>query len=435
VIFGFGKKNQDVEDDQDEDIELISFQGPVSGTPPKLNENPGLVRAGLIPAKEVVSDAVSRDAQMLRLDPKGGGYIGMMMVDGMKYPGPKLPKQQGNAVTQILKLMAGLNIQERKRPQRGAINAEYEGQPYEVTIDIVPTPNGERLNIYLANLKTRPNKPADIGISEELKEKIRELAAEREGFIGVCGGPRSGLTTSTVGVVRSVDAYVFGVYKIFDSGTWDIPYVTDFEREAEHDLETTIARCQRAEADVIYCPPIKSEEDAKTLLQAAPNSGIIVEFPAKDSITGLLKLTKWSGDQELIASQVKAIINSKLIRKLCSSCKQAYAPNPNLLKKIGLPKETKALYRHRVRPQELEKGEVWESCPKCLDVGYQGQIAMFELLEMTEGMQQVIRQKPTPDAIRTQMKKDDMLTLQKDGLRLVKEGITSLEELQRTFRS
>jgi type IV pilus assembly protein PilB len=120
---------------------------------------------------------------------------------------------------------------------------------------------------------------------------------------------------------------------------------------------------------------------------------------------------------------------------LCPSCKQAYAPNPKLLAKIGLPQETKALYRHRVRPQELARGEVWETCPKCNDLGYFGQVAMFELLEMTEGMQEVVRQGATPDLIRRQMKEDDMLTLQKDGLRLVAEGLTSLEELQRAFKA
>jgi type II secretory ATPase GspE/PulE/Tfp pilus assembly ATPase PilB-like protein len=435
VIFGFGKKKQQDDDDHDEDLELISFQGPVSGPPPNLNENPGLVRAGLIPAKEIVSDAVSRDASMLRLDPKGAGYIGMLMVDGMKYPGPRLQKQQGTAITQILKMMAGLSIQERKKPQRGSIKADYEGQPYEITIDITPTPEGERLNIYLANLKTRPNQPDEIGISETLKEKIREIAATREGFIGVCGGPRNGLTTSTVGVVRSVDAYVYGVYKVFDTGTWDIPYVTDFEREEGHDLETTITRAQRSEAEVIYVPPITSDEEAKVLIKAAAKSGIIAEYPAKDAVSGLLQLIKWIGDEELVASNVKAIITSKLIRKLCPSCKQAYAPNPKLLAKIGLSKETKALYRHRVQPQELQKGETWDSCPKCHDIGYQGQIAMFELLEMTEGMQEVVRAKPSPDAIRAQVKKDGGLTLQKDGLHLVSNGTTSLEELQRTFKS
>ncbi|MDC0262265.1 ATPase, T2SS/T4P/T4SS family [Planctomycetaceae bacterium] len=435
MIFGFGKKKQQDDDDHDEDLELISFQGPVSGPPPNLNENPGLVRAGLIPAKEIVSDAVSRDASMLRLDPKGAGYIGMLMVDGMKYPGPRLQKQQGTAITQILKMMAGLSIQERKKPQRGSIKADYEGQPYEITIDITPTPEGERLNIYLANLKTRPNQPDEIGISETLKEKIREIAATREGFIGVCGGPRNGLTTSTVGVVRSVDAYVYGVYKVFDTGTWDIPYVTDFEREEGHDLETTITRAQRSEAEVIYVPPITSDEEAKVLIKAAAKSGIIAEYPAKDAVSGLLQLIKWIGDEELVASNVKAIITSKLIRKLCPSCKQAYAPNPKLLAKIGLSKETKALYRHRVQPQELQKGETWDSCPKCHDIGYQGQIAMFELLEMTEGMQEVVRAKPSPDAIRAQVKKDGGLTLQKDGLHLVSNGTTSLEELQRTFKS
>ena len=435
MILGFGKNNKQADEGPDEEYELISFQGPVSGNPPKLNENPGLVRAGLIPAKEIVSDAVSRDAQLLRLDPKGAGFIGMMMVDGMKYPGPRLPKQQGNAVTQMLKLLAGLSIQERKKPQRGAIKAEFEGQPYEVVIDVTPTPEGERLGIYMSNLKTRPSKPEDVGISDELKERIRELASEKQGLIGVCGGPRSGLTTSTVGVVRSVDAYVMGVFTLFDTGLWEIPYVTKFEGEEGDDLETTIARAQRSEAEVAYCPPVKSEDNARVLLEAASKSTIIAEFPARDSVSGLMQLLKWTGNKELVAGNTKAIITSKLLRRLCNSCKQAYAPNPNLLAKIGLPKETKALFRHRVQPQELQRGEVWESCPKCGDLGYHGQVAIFEMLEITEGMQEVILGKPSPDAIRQQMKKDGATTLQKDGLRLVAAGTTSLEELQRAFKS
>ena len=220
----------------------------------------------------------------------------------------------------------------------------------------LPLPEAERLNIYIINLKTRPNKPDEIGISEELKEKIREIASTKLGYIGVCGGPRSGLTTSTVGVVRSVDAYVYGVYSIFDTGTWDIPYVTEFEREEGHDTETTITRAQRAEADVIYAPPIRSEEEAKVIVEGASKSCIIAEYPAKDAVSGLLQMIKWVGDQELVASNVRAIITSKLIRKLCPSCRQAYAPNPKLLAKIGLPKETKALYRHPRATARIAEG-------------------------------------------------------------------------------
>lgn len=434
MIFGFGKK--DVDDDVEEEIELISFLGARNGKTPELQQNPGLVRAGLIPAKEMVSDAAARRAQMLRLEPKGDRFVGLMVVDGQKYPGLKYSKQQGNAITQILKLLAGLSIQERQKPQRGGIKAEFDGLPYEVTIDITPVPGGERLNVYIENLKTRAEKPEDIGISDELKEKIRVLAAEKQGLILTCGGPRSGLSTSTIGVVRSVDAYVFNVFIIFDPGSWDIPYVTYFEKlEENEDLETTLIRCQRVEGEVIYCPPFNTEKEAKLLFEHSSKSTLIAEFPARDTASGLEQLIKWVGDPEIVATQLKGLITSKLIRRLCPSCKQAYAPNPKLLAKIGLSKDTKALYRHRVQPQELAKGEVWETCPKCNDMGYIGQVAMFELLEMTEGLQEVVRQGATPESIRRQMKSDDMLTLQKDGLRLVAEGLTSLEELQRTFKS
>jgi len=434
VIFGFGKKQE--EEHEEEEIELISFLGPRNGRTPQLQQNPGLVRAGLVPAKELVSDAAARRAQMLRLEPKGERFVGMLVVDGQKYPGLKFSKQQGNAITQILKLLAGLSIQDRRSPQRGAIKAEFDGKPFDVTVDIQPVPGGERLNVYIENLKTRAEKPEDIGISDELKEKIRELVSGKQGLLLTCGGPRSGLTTTTIGVVRSVDAYVSNVFSIFDTGSWDIPYVTNFEKADENeDLETTVTRCQRVEGEVIYCPPFNTEQDARVLFERSEKSTLIAEFPAKETVSGLGQILNWIGDPEIVATRLKGLITSKLIRRLCPSCKQAYAPNPKLLAKIGLPPETKALYRHRVQPQELAKGEVWETCPKCNDMGYFGQVAMFELLELTAGMQEVVRQGATPDLIRRQIKEDDMLTLQKDGLRLVAQGLTSLEELQRAFKS
>ncbi len=435
MIFGFGKKKKDVVEEQQEEIEMISFLGAMNGKSANLKENPGLVKMGLNPAREIISDAIARRAMTVRLDPKGDRTQVSLMVDGIPFPGPKLPKQQGLAVTQVLKLLAGLNIQVRDKPQKGGIKAELSKIPYELTIDVAPVPGGERLSVYADNLKTRPEKPDDLIIPESLREKFREYSKIKSGLLLACGSPRSGVTTAAVGLLRSLDAYIFNIYTVHKDGTRDLPYVTAFEWEEGDDLEKTVLRCQRVEADVIFCPPIDSDAVAKVLFEASERTMLVSEFYAKDAAQGLLQLIKWVGDPQVVASQLKGLFTQKLIRKLCDKCKQAYAPNPKLLEKIGLPpKSVKALYRQRVPPQELAKGEVWEPCPKCNDLGYYDRTGMFEFLEMTEGMQSVVTGDATVEAIRAQMKKDKMLTLQQDGLRLVADGTTSLEELQQAFK-
>ncbi|HSG70485.1 MAG TPA: ATPase, T2SS/T4P/T4SS family [Planctomycetaceae bacterium] len=438
MIFGRKKnKREDADDDDEEQIELISFLGPLSGDPPDLQQNAGLVRAGLIPAKELISDAISRRAHTFRLEPKGNAAIGMLQVDGMPFAGPRMPAKQGLAITQMLKLLSGLNIQERGKPQRGGIKAEYGKVPYEITIDITPTSAGERLSIYMDNLKERPQTPEEIGIPEPLRDKIRSKTSTKTGVLLCCGPPRSGVTTTTVGAVRCIDAYIYTIFTLFDTGSWEIPYVTRFEqKEATDNFETTIIRCQRVDGQVLYTQPLKTPEDMRTVFDNAERCAYVAEYPAKDTISGLLQLLEWVGNADLVCNHLHGLLTQKLIRKLCRKCKQAYPPNPKLLARLGLePGSIKALYRHRVPPQQLAKGEEWEVCRICGDLGYIGRTAMFEYLEMTDGLREVLKSNPTSDAIKAQMKKDNMVTLQQDGLRLVKEGITSLEELQRVFKS
>jgi type IV pilus assembly protein PilB len=125
-------------------------------------------------------------------------------------------------------------------------------------------------------------------------------------------------------------------------------------------------------------------------------------------------------------------LTQKLIRLLCPDCRMAYKPKADFLKKLGLPEDTQALYR---KPPDPVPGSVeQDQCENCGSMGYFGRTGMFELLEMSDGMKQVIAAKPDAPSIRSQMKKDKMTTLQQDGLRLVAEGRTSLEELQRVFK-
>ncbi|REJ93867.1 MAG: secretion system protein E [Planctomycetota bacterium] len=433
MVFGFGKKRgPEPPDDDDEELELVLFQGALSGAETDLASNARLVQAGLVRAKELVSDALSRRAEMLRLEPKGKASIATFFVDGVPYPGTRMPSQAGLAVTQMLKLLAGLDIQVRDKPQKGGIKAEYEERPFVLRLNTFPVQGGgERLIVRAEEPDKRLQTPDDLGFSNDLRHKIRELAARKQGVLLGAGGPMSGVTTLTFAMVRSIDAYLYQIYCITDVEGRDLGNVSVFKTNEEDTLAQTFGRAERAEGDVLYIDPILDAETCKTVLQEAEEICFVAETRAPDAANAIVQFCKWTGNPKLVSEQVSGVASQKLIRLLCRRCRKAYRPNPKLLAKVGLPPETKVLYRPP-QAEDIEDDE--DVCSRCGGVGYFGRTGMIEFIEMTEDMRQVVAGGAAADAIKAQARTEKMQSFQSDGLRLVAEGKTSLEELQRAFR-
>lgn len=439
MIFGMFKKSGGGgrDDDDDEEIELVSFLGALNGKSADLAANARLAQAGLIPAKELVTDAITRRAEMVRVEPKGERASVTMMVDGVAYAGSRLSKQQALAITGMLKLLGGMDAKLRGRAQSGGLKADLEGIPYEVLIDVTPLPEGaERLVVRLRNLKVKLDTPDDLAFSQFVKTKIRELTSRRRGLLLVVGPPNSGTTTTLFGVLRGIDVYLFSIFSIANLGTRDVYNINKFEVNESDDLEASLMRMKRAEADVVLVDPLKDAETAKTLLEAADDVCLLTEMAAKDSVAAVMQLIQWTGKPALVAKGLDGVFSQKLIRLLCTDCREAFRPNPKLLEKVGLPPETKVLYRKGEPAVDEKTGEEDPPCEKCNGVGYYGRVAMIELLTPSDELRKLISTgSATAEQIRAQARNDGMLTFQKDGLRLVAEGKTSLEELQRVFKT
>jgi type IV pilus assembly protein PilB len=428
-MFG-GKKNEEPE--EEEEIDPVSFLGPLSGAEVNLKANGRLVEAGLMRSKDLVTDALARRADMIRIEPKGPQAVITIFVDGMPYPGGKLPKAEGMAITQMLKLLADLDVKERKQPQSGGIKAEFEEKGYTLGIKSIPVADGERLLVRINDNKAKLDTPTDLGMGEPMRLKLREICAEH-GVVLVVGPPGTGVTTSLFGVVRNIDAFMNTIYTLNDYEGRKLTQVTEMEREPGEELELTITKAARREANVIVCEPLKNDVAPKAMFSKHDVIMMIAEMTAKDIPSAVLQLIEWVGDSKLVAEGLKGVLTQKMIRVLCKECRLAYRPKADFLKKLGLPEDTAALYR---KPPDPVEGSVdHDECEKCGSIGYFGRTAMFELLESTEGMREVIAGKPDANAIRSQMRKDKMTGLQQDGLRLVAEGRTSLEELQRVFKT
>ena len=435
MIFGRRKGDDDVDDEEEEEPEQVLFQGAQNGKEADLKGNAKLVQAGLVRAKELISEALARRAEMVRLDPKGKVAVSMFFVDGVVYPGAKMPVQAALAITQMLKLLAGLDIKERAKPQSGGIHAEYAEKKYLVRIDTQPVEGGaERLVGRIEDPKVRLEKAHEIGLNDEIRAKIRDYSSQRQGVILAVGPPMSGTSTTAIGIMRSVDAYMYSIFNLANLHGRDLAHVTDFKRNDDEALVAWITRAKRQEADVIFVDPLRDAETTKTVFEEAEDRAFVSEMHAKDSADAVLRLNAWLGDPKITAERLKLVISQKLIRKLCPDCRQAYRPNPKLLAKVGLPPETKVLYRVP-RPVEKEDGTVEEpeECRKCNNLGYFGRMALFEAIELTDEMKALVARGADANAIKAQAKKEGMQIFQKDGLRAVAEGKTSLEELQRVF--
>lgn len=433
MIFGFGRKQADEDDDDDEEeIDYVLFQGALNGNEPDMKGNAKLVQAGLLRAKELVTNAIYRRAEMVRIEPKGTFAVSTLFVDGVPFPGSKMPSQAALAITQMLKLLAGLEVKLRTSPQSGGIKAQHEENKYEIRIDTMPTPAGERLIVRIRNVKQTFETPEELGWGNSLKEKIRDLASQKKGIIIAAGPPLSGVSCAAFGLLRSIDAYLFNIYSLAQTGK-DIAHVAEFKAEEGDTFQQTMARAIRAEGDVLFVPPVRDGELARMLLEESEDACIITEMTAKDCADAIARFVQFTEDPILSAERLHGVISQKLVRLLCTECRQSYRPNPKLLQKVGLPPETKVLYRPP-RPDEEDEDEEPEVCEKCGGVGYFGRTGMVEFIEINEAMKQLIEAGADPAKIREQAKKDRMQSWQSDGMRLVAAGKTSLEELQRVFK-
>jgi type IV pilus assembly protein PilB len=214
--------------------------------------------------------------------------------------------------------------------------------------------------------------------------------------------------------------------------------LTKGDRTEGESSDALFERLIRSEADIIFVDPPRNAETARSLLKFQSRSAFIAEFAAPDAINGIAQFAKLADDNRAAGEGLSAAMSQRLIRTLCKDCRLAYRPNPKILAKIGLPPETKTLYRAPSAPQaDPEKpGEAVEysACETCGGSGYFGRTAMFELVEMSDVLRKLVAAGKGAAELKAQSRKDNTITFQHEGLKLVVEGKTSLEELQRVFQ-
>jgi type II secretory ATPase GspE/PulE/Tfp pilus assembly ATPase PilB-like protein len=391
-------------------------------------------------AKEMVWEALQRRATDIHLEPTREEMTVRFRIDGLMHAADPFSRSMGDAVINIFKVLAELDITEKRKPQDGSFAARTEGRRIDFRVATAGSVVGEKMVMRILDQSQQIISLSQLGMRDKLREQIRRIADQPHGMLIVCGPTGSGKSTTLYACMNEIDRYQKNVITVENPVEYHIGNVTQIEinPKAGKTFAGELRSILRQDPDVIYVGEIRDQETAEIACQAAQTGHMVfTTLHANDAITALGRLIDLGVQPFMVADAVSAILGQRLVRLLCPKCKVRYKPNPELLRKANLPSDKIKFF---YRPPEAGEGEPGresgelEPCYYCGGTGYYGRTGIFELLIITDRIRDMIRDNPNLTAIRQEAIKNGMKHLQEDGLRQVIEGKTSIQELLRVSK-
>lgn len=352
-----------------------------------------------------------------------------LVIDGVTHNEEGPDPAQVESIIQYLKGVAGMDTDERRRPQKGRITVDLANSPIDMDLTVAGTTGGQRIRFRVVQefIQTRLG---ELGMDEKTLERLRKLNKAGNGILVVAGRAGSGVTSTLYSLLRDHDAFIHQLVTLEKEPEVDLENVTQQQYGDPKELPRALASALRRDPDVIMLDAVPDGDTASQMVEAADGKTFIVGMTAGDSLKALAKWVQTVGDPASAVQHLRCVTAQMLVRKLCPNCKEAYRPDPNLLAKANLSAEhVEHFYRP---PAEFtdEKGRP-AVCPTCQNVGYFGRTAVFELLEVTEDLRKLIAGGASLSEIKAACRKNNMLYLQEQALRNVINGETSVQEVIR----
>lgn len=385
---------------------------------------------GFMAAKELVYDALIRRATDIHLEPTEEAMNIRMRIDGVMYPVEPFDRALGDAVINIFKVLGAMDITEKRRSLDGSFRAVCEGREIDFRVATQGTRAGEKLSLRILDQSNSVASIPELGFRKPLEETLLKMASQPHGLMVVCGPTGAGKSTTLYAALRSLNAHETNIITIEDPIEYRMENVSQIEinSKAGQTFANSLRSILRQDPDVILIGEIRDAETAQIACQAA-NTGHMVfsTVHANDSITALYRLMDLGVEPFMFSSAISGILAQRLARRLCPQCKEGYRPKAEYLKQANLPSD-------RIEKFFRPPKDAVQDCPSCGGLGYRGRVGVFEFLEVSEKMRDMIREKAMLSALKSEARKNGMLTMQEEGLRLVVKGITSVEELLRVVK-
>ena len=373
----------------------------------------------------VVKSAIKSKASDIHVEPMEKGVLIRHRLDGLLKEVMDLPKWVHEGLIARLKIMAGMDIAEKRLPQDGRLRSTSEdGTDVDFRVSTLRTLFGEK--VVMRVLDHRKGVPAleEIGMSAAALEEVRQFLRHQHGMILVVGPTGSGKTTTLSSSLKSVQSERTNIITIEDPIEYQIPGVnqTQINEKIKLTFASALRSILRQDPDVILLGEIRDAETAKIAMQAAQTGHLVLStLHTDDAPSVVTRLTDIGAEPFVIASALVGVVAQRLVRRLCFHCRRQYTPPPDVLRALNLPEPEAAAI-----PFYKSVG-----CDQCNHTGYRGRIGIYEVMRVTDKLRRLISTKAPEDQIREAAVTGGMITLGEDGLAKVKSGITTAEELLR----
>ncbi len=368
----------------------------------------------------IIYTAVKEGASDIHIEPADRCLRVRNRVDGRLYKALEVPKHLTAAVTSRVKIMASLDISERRLPQDGRIHVMLDGRKIDLRVSTFPGSRGEKTVIRILDTRSISLELEQLGFTEDILRVFRDQIRAPNGIVLVTGPTGSGKSTTLYAALNDISSMENNICTVEDPIEYHLPLINQFQVQERLGLtfSKALRTLLRQDPDVIMLGEIRDEETARTAIQAALTGHLVLStLHTNDACSAVTRLINMGVEPYLIGAGLNLVLAQRLVRRVCPRCRQQFEPSRKVrrtLEKLGMPLA------------QLAKGA---GCRHCRNTGYRGRIAIHEMLVIDDELRDVITSNPTLITVRQLARQKGMASLLEDGLRKVREGITTLEEV------
>ena len=380
---------------------------------------------------EILSEAVQARASDIHIESQESGLKIRHRIDGVlqRQPTPPEMNQFRAAIISRLKIMAKMNIAEKRVPQDGRIKLRVSGREIDVRVSIIPMLHGEGVVMRVLDKSNLKFSLKGIGMPDEVYNQFQKLIRMPHGIVLVTGPTGSGKTTTLYSALSEIRSEDIKIVTTEDPIEYQLEGINQIQVHTKVGL--TFAACLRAilrhDPDVVLVGEIRDLETAENATQASLTGHLVFStLHTNDSASAFMRLCDMGVEPFLVASTVAGVLAQRLVRVLCDDCKEPYHPT-----QAELPEDFPV--EHRVDPKLILYRPV--GCDRCRKTGYHGRLGIYELLVTNEEIRQMMTQAGTSDAIKKVAVRDGMKTMRMDGWDKALSGVTTIDEIVRVTKA
>ena len=370
----------------------------------------------------VLLQAIRDKASDIHFEPFENEYKMRYRIDGVLYEMIPPPKHIATALSSRIKVMADLDIAERRLPQDGRISLTVQGNPVDLRVSVLPTMFGESVVLRVLD-RTQVNLDLEkLGLRRDNLELVRQLIHKPNGIIIVTGPTGSGKTTTLYSALNELNDIETKLITTEDPVEYDIDGVIQVQMKP--DIGLTFARCLRSilrqDPDIILVGEIRDLETAEIAAQASLTGHLVfTTLHTNDAPSSIARLLDLGVEPFLITATIEGIVSQRLIRKICENCKTPFEPTETQLMELSLTPED-------IRGKKFYYGR---GCNKCNNTGYKGRIAIFEIMVFNDEIRNLIMNNASTNVLRAASQKAGMKLLRNNGMAAIYDGVTTIDEV------